>query len=843
MSMENKNPPKSGGFSSKKEKKVAKVLPNSKKKSDSSIRQKKKSNHTTWEFKPKLANMGAVLHSIDQSVDPEVYNVWVQSWRAEIQKLIRAHGFTEGARRINLVRDYTIQLVEGRSPIITEWLAISASFKVPSCLHEDFIKYIISYLSLENAKDLPEHKQYQIILTILNIQRLYEGLVDPSFGSIIEKKMVIEVDFKEEFSVFVKEFLRKKKLLKKFPIFTPDQVNFEDYRFNLNKNGPNGLPKLESAHKEAVVLCGSKLYTPWKRLASFMGFDLLHEYVSLLAKTKIPSNRKESILTVDSTHLRKVVSVPDKGFKTRIVAINDFWTQLLLEPLRAYVQAVIQFLFKQDYRMCQEDGVNSMILFQNDCLAGKVVNGHTLDIQGMRFYDISAWTDRFHHDLQKVVMIHLFNAGIAEMHAQLTVHCLWYSPDLDTHIKYGQGQGMGTNGSFDIATLTEHLYIHFMYERSSIGKVFSQLPYGKVGDDLWIYDPENNYPEYCKKINLPINTQKSKVYCELGSVAEFCSRTAINGIDVSRVSPNVINRSSEFRNIPQLLSVCNQRGLTLKPSSFPTLQNTLKNSEERYIDKLQPWLISAVVLNAFLKNTSSPYGFLNADYLVQNDWITNESVKTLIRDQESLMRIMVGNSIISILKSQDLINKKISTLRSVENGSKSYDEMSSIFNIDLFTTDQSIVEMIRENLGFQFQSERIESGSTWKMVLLPWEIVPIVRLKSLKKSVTVKLLAAHDIEGDKIEDILDFATQLDRIAVSVDFDGTNINYESKRVYDRQFSIVKFFLKCKEPFNELELDELQINSINSILSYEELPVEWVNSYLPKLVLAKTEDVIK
>jgi len=180
-------------------------------------------------------------------------------------------------------------------------------------------------------------------------------------------------------------------------------------------------------------------------------------------------------------------------------------------------------------------------------------------------------------------------------------------------------------------------------------------------------------------------------------------------------------------------------------------------------------------------------------------------------------------------------------LRSVKNGSRSYEEIESVLNTDLFTTDQTTVEMVRQNLHFEYQSERVEMDSGWKIVLLPWEIIPIVRFKTLNKNLTVKLLEAHDIEGDKVEDILEFAKLLNRIAVSVDFEGTNINYNAKRVYDRQFSIVKFFEKSEMPFTILRLDdERQLNLINSILSYEELPVEWVNSYLPTLIVRESSD---
>jgi hypothetical protein len=800
---------------------------------------KTKSPHKNWEFKPNLENMGAVLHAIDPSVSIDSYNEWTKDWRFEIQKLIRNNGFAAGSRRVNLVRDYTLQLIEGRKPENPEWLATSEVHNVPSCLNEDFIDYIVGYLRSSRDGLKPDHKKYQVILTILNIQRLYEGLVEPSYDSIIKKPTAIDPGFLDNFSKFVEAFLNNKKKLRNYPRYDSTKVNFEEYRSNLSKSGPNGLPKLESAHLEAKHLCKRPLFQPFKKLSSHLGLEGLLAYVSLLAEIPIPDGRDEYKIKDDDVNLRKLIAVPDKGFKTRVVAICDFWTQLLLEPIRDHVQKVISFLFTQDYRLDQELGVEAMIQFQKDCMDGKTINGHVLDIKHLKFYDISAWTDRFHRDLQKITMKHLFDSKTSECWAQLTVHCEWYVPGLGTHIKYGQGQGMGTNGSFDIATLTDHLFIHFMYDQEGYSGIFENMPYGKVGDDLWIYDPSDSYQDYCEKINLPINIQKSKIYCPLGSIAEFCSRTAINGIDVSRVSPNVINQSNDFRNIPQLLSVCNRRDIVLNPSSFPSLQRKLKNKEERYIDMLQPWLISAVVVNLFLENRKSPYGFLSADYLTQNEWLVNEDVKLLVTDHESLIRIAIGNSIISILKSVEVIDTKVRSLRVVENSSMSYDDMDAIYNIDLFSTDCVDVNLVCENLGFQERKYIIHKDGRAKSALLPTEIFPVIRLKTLKKNLTVKLLEAHSLEGDKIEDILEFARLLNRISVSVDFNEGHINYEKKRVYNRQFSIVKYLSRSSSPYDYLELDnDQQKNLINSILSYEELPVEWVKSYLPRLTVRST-----
>jgi len=429
-------------------------------------------------------------------------------------------------------------------------------------------------------------------------------------------------------------------------------------------------------------------------------------------------------------------------------------------------------------------------------------------------------------------MRNLFTAGVSERWAQLTVHCEWYSPDLDGHIKYGQGQGMGTNGSFDIATLTDHLFIHFMYHREY--KDLGLLPlYGKVGDDLWILDPYDVYPKYCEKINLPINVSKSKVFCKLGSVMEFCSRNSINGIDASRISPSVINRSSDFRNIPQLLSVLNERNVVVTPKSFPSLNRKVKGKEETYFNKLQPWLLSAVVANLFCKE-SSPYRFLTAEYLFENDWLKDDHLCDIFFDQECLMRLAIVQSILSILESQKVIEMKVQALCKAKS-KMSYDEFKEVYDTNLFKSDSTMVKFIRERIISDEELIKAEDGSI-PNILLPMEIIPLKRLKSLHDALTVKLLEAHDLEGDKIDDIIEFAARLRSIATTVDFEGITLSYDSKRTYNVNFKIVKYLERTSSPYDVLVLETQEDKDlINSLMSYEELPQDWIRKYLPVLVV--------
>jgi hypothetical protein len=123
--------------------------------------------------------------------------------------------------------------------------------------------------------------------------------------------------------------------------------------------------------------------------------------------SKVTSNSQSGKTKI--TRLRVLARIPDSGFKTRMVAIVDFWSQLVLEPFRSIVQSTIETKFSNtDFRKDQNLGVTKMKEFTQRCLDGEIImrNGKTitLDIKYLKCYDISSWTDRFHRDLQKVVV-------------------------------------------------------------------------------------------------------------------------------------------------------------------------------------------------------------------------------------------------------------------------------------------------------------------------------------------------------------------------------------------------------------------------------------------------------
>jgi len=85
------------------------------------------------------------------------------------------------------------------------------------------------------------------------------------------------------------------------------------------------------------VLLNSELRESFKILCNWTGNGQLYHYMENLAARHTRA---------DKQRLRYITSIPDKGNKCRLVAISDYWTQILLEPIMEDVQNYTNSKFK-----------------------------------------------------------------------------------------------------------------------------------------------------------------------------------------------------------------------------------------------------------------------------------------------------------------------------------------------------------------------------------------------------------------------------------------------------------------------------------------------------------------
>lgn len=766
----------------------------------------KKGHHTLWKFPGKCDYESKILHSIYPGFTISEYSAMVRDLIQLIELLIRSHGFTVGSQKFGEIKNFTISLIEGRDPENPGWLATSDKHRVPTRLGKNINKLVIRFLVSKDKNP----KMYQSILTLLNVSRKVKGLSDPNLNSVIEKPSKINEKLLVDFDTYVTNQLRAYK-------FEPRPINLSLVSPSIKKKGPNGIPKVESAYMEAVALRNHLLWRPFKNLCSYLGQEYLVDYLNVLTGATESGSPDDA----GPTKLRLLVPIPDSGFKTRIVAISDFWTQLILEPVREHVIKVTDELYGPfNFRMNQDKGVTKMVELQQRCMANEVVGGHKLEISNLGFLDASTWTDRFHRDLQKITMKHLFSSATSEAWSQLVVHCEWYYKPYDRTIKYGQGQGMGTNGSFDIATLTDHLYINFIIDNDETLSALksSGVPlYGKVGDDLFTYKYQLFLKAY-EDINLPINISKSKVPCALGSVAEFCARTFINGEDVSRISPNIISKATDFKYLPTLIGLCHNRGISINASLFPSLSLTTKDGV-RYLDKLQPWLLCLYVLNDTEEN--SDHENFNVEQMIEEGWFVNEQYKEFIYDRAARSRLLLGHSFVNLASyMQNLKGKIIDQV----GGKKFYGSEITNYLYNSYNFYDLKCESTQYLLSEVF---------TEQDCLTPKQLIVLERFRTHHSLIRDDFYDVISSQPANMREIHDNIREVSRICHRSCYDGGALNYDSVKKNNILTSMTKTLERFDSSLKQLSLDEHMLKYVYTYIDMDQFPDEY-EEFLPELI---------
>jgi hypothetical protein len=435
-------------------------------------------------------------------------------------KLIEHRGVIEGTKRWKAITLYATELLEGRNPDNPGWVAVGRVNKWPklfSHLRPLFIFIIDNVHNKELEGEIAEARR--LINTLFKLNKVCEANAElESHLVAIRGKHKLNPDLVGEFEQFARTKLADIR----------ERITLTDISFDIflgPSNGPNKVPKLSSALEEAAVLRRDvKLYEAFKEMCITTGNTSFLEFFEQCSKKY--QNLKS---LTSSIKLRKICAIPDKGNKSRAVAIVDFWTNSVCAELERVVNEITMKLYKE--RCC----------FYSHREGWDDISSQTPELQNeLKSLDASSWTDNFPAALQLIVVKALFGQKLSNAWKHLVVTCPWYIPKMPKPVYYGKGQGMGTKGSFAIAQLTDLIFIEFVYS-----KQYPMLidPYFmKVGDDLVLQDPDMKFTSWYEKIGVPINLSKSKFKTDYGSFVEFVSRNSWNGLDYSVVSPRLVSK-------------------------------------------------------------------------------------------------------------------------------------------------------------------------------------------------------------------------------------------------------------------------------------------------------------
>lgn len=231
-------------------------------------------------------------------------------------------------------------MAEGRKPTELKFLATEGPHNFPKRLNA------LMPLVLHIINQGPDWKKsYQALITILSLARLSKELPDLDLEAIVSPRMCTEKSFNRFFKGF-KEFTKNFK-----PLRTKKPVDLSGGlkpRMRLTQ-GPNRQVTLASSIKEAKLLLNDNVLGK-----SFRNFCVHTNCQNFLAYVE---GLSEMDTDVSDAYLGRLALVPDSLNKHRLVAMVDYWTNLLLAPLEELVRSLlVKFFHKTDFLRNHEEG-------------------------------------------------------------------------------------------------------------------------------------------------------------------------------------------------------------------------------------------------------------------------------------------------------------------------------------------------------------------------------------------------------------------------------------------------------------------------------------------------------
>jgi len=333
-----------------------------------------------------------------------------------------------------------------------------------------FLKQFVDNYSVSNLK---------FVLTILNFSRSFVlsstewSKVEPNFSSITDPpkgKHIIP-------GGFINKFVKKHSLKKKPPAFSKKLLYLS------MKAGPDGPATLTSYH--------NLLQYSYEEMQSI--FNITTEEGADFFSKSYKYAWDNNIHPKKSKTNGVLSYVKDPEAKLRIIAISDYYTQLFLKP----IHNIILFMLRGRFSACDRT-------FTQDPMHRWEENEHSF-----WSLDLSSATDRFPIDLQRRLLVRIFNEKFAHSWCYLLSNRKFTTPLGDT-VKYSTGQPMGTYSSWAVFTLTHHLVVHYCAYLEGY-EDFDQ--YIILGDDIVIKNDKvaKRYIKVISSLGVEVSLNKTHV--------------------------------------------------------------------------------------------------------------------------------------------------------------------------------------------------------------------------------------------------------------------------------------------------------------------------------------------
>lgn len=267
------------------------------------------------------------------------------------------------------------------------------------------------------------------------------------------------------------------------------------------------------------------------------------EYYSSLGKDICNPRNFEEI----KRYYGKLSFIPDKGGKTRVVAIGNYWVQNTLKPLHDCLFSVLRHIAM--------DGT-----YDQGSQSGRVAHATT---QGPVWsYDLTAATDRLPLNIQVDVMTFL-DGEMGPIWNKILDEITFLHRGKG--YKYKVGQPMGLYSSWASLALTHHFIIQYCAKCVGFRKE-TFMSYSVLGDDvaIWHKQVAEKYESIIELLGVNISKAKSYIPDTRKGIwkAEFAKRIFLSGKEMSGISPDVLKEGfRSFWCLPELFNFLLRHGL------------------------------------------------------------------------------------------------------------------------------------------------------------------------------------------------------------------------------------------------------------------------------------------
>jgi len=428
-------------------------------------------------------------------------------------RLCDNNGYLYALRYMKIARSAMYRYISGRP------LKVSHPVRLTHDGIPVFLQDWIPFIRVHSPRHL------QVVITLLSLGRIFTdvGVLDTTpITSPYTGKKVDQVIPQS----MIADFLDSCNLRTRISFDLPES-------FIRTSMGPSG-PAMSSVMHEAQVLPDSLVETISRLLPSNLSGYL---------------NRCRSYPPKGGKHYRKIVVVPDKEGKSRIIAILDYWSQLALRTLHSLLIRVIKGLrsdctFDQTGRISEFYHYNSR--FKD--------NFHSLDL--------SSATDRMPAKLQENLLREMLGP-VAHDYFHVLTGYPFTLPNGEI-IQYEVGQPMGAYSSWPLMALTHHLIVFSAFRKAGVR--FNHRRYMLIGDDIVISGDKvaESYRNICSDLGMEISEMKTLVSSD---TFDFAKRLISRGENISPLPVGQLAHCvSTYWDIVGFIEQCGDRNWNLDSS-------------------------------------------------------------------------------------------------------------------------------------------------------------------------------------------------------------------------------------------------------------------------------------